>query len=58
MSRIDSQVSAVQFRLTLSVLVEWLSVAAFALATGTLAVIIIERLLPASRAGFVNPDTS
>src|SRR6266581_2344284 len=44
MSRIDSQVSAVQFRLTLSVLVEWLSVAAFALATGTLAVIIIERL--------------
>ncbi|HEV8293506.1 MAG TPA: hypothetical protein VGP94_16335 [Tepidisphaeraceae bacterium] len=44
MSRIDSQVSAVQFRLTLSVLVEWLAIAAFALATGTLAIIIIERL--------------
>src|SRR5205085_2715291 len=44
MSRIDSHVSAVQFRLTLSILVEWLAMAGFALAAGTLAVIIIERL--------------
>src|SRR6185436_15770940 len=44
MSRIDSHVSAVQFRLTLSILVEWLAVAAFALACGTLAVIIVERI--------------
>jgi myosin heavy subunit len=44
MSRIDSQVSAVQFRLTLSVLVEWLATAAFALACGTLLLVIVERL--------------
>ena len=44
MSRIDSQVSAVQFRLTLSILVEWLAVAAFALASGTLLLVIVERL--------------
>src|SRR3954465_12241890 len=44
MSRIDSHVSAVQFRLTLSVLVEWLSVAALALASGTLLLIVVERL--------------
>src|SRR5215204_1202514 len=44
MSRIDSHVSAVQLRLTLSILVEWLALAAFALATATLAVVIVERL--------------
>lgn len=44
MSRIDSHVSAVQFRLTLSILVEWLCVAAFALAAGTLLTIIVERI--------------
>ena len=44
MSRIDSHISGVQFRLTLSILVEWLATAPFALATGTLTLIIIERM--------------
>jgi hypothetical protein len=44
MNRIDSHVQAVQFRLTLSILVEWLALAAFVLATATLAVLIVERL--------------
>src|SRR5947207_90293 len=44
MSRIDSQVSAVQFRLTLSVFVEWIAIAAVVLAGGTLLLIVIERL--------------
>jgi hypothetical protein len=44
MSRIDSHISTVQVRLTLSILVEWLAAAAFTLATGTLALLIIERL--------------
>src|SRR5437763_12696269 len=44
MSRIDSQVSVVQFRLTLSVFVEWIAIAAVVLAGGTLLLIVIERL--------------
>ena len=44
MSRIDSHISSVQFRLTLSILIEWLALAATVLAGGTLLLIIIERL--------------
>src|SRR5436309_8087532 len=44
MSRIDSHISSVQFRLSLSVLVEWLATAAFALACGTLLLVVVARL--------------